>query len=481
MKTDSLTLQGSLKIERVDSLPSWSSSYTGRLLFNTSDNKMYVGKDSGFEEAGGGGDTFGSFNWDPYGDGEVDVIMNPNISFQISLHLMWTKLIIGEDIERNWISSDISSDGSFIIVAEENGRLYISSDNGVTWNETRPDGDSNKPWSCVKCSSTGSVLIVCYRASGGISGKIFVSSNSGSSWTEMQPAGSGFQDWISVSTNSDGSAFIAASYGGRIWYSSNSGSSWTETRPLGDTNQNWQMVSMDSTNSVRSAAIENGGLYYSGSVPTTWYALEPAGIVNGQKWKLAHSASSYMILSVTTEDDLYIMWSTNFYSWTPLSISRVDSSTEFAVGINGQGNVMMCAGNNGGLYTGRRALVILQEQYPAGNTNLNWKTISCSTDTSTMIAACNPGYIYIMRGGLYAAITPYDVVKSVRGGTPPYTYNISLGSDAYVGASSNPKVPLVKQKTAANPKVTVLVTDSLGKSGVSYLYTYVQDPDGTSY
>lgn len=487
MKTDSLNIQGSLKIERVDSLPVWDSSYTGRVLYSVADDKMYVGKVSGFAEAGGGGDNFGAFNWDPYEDGTMDIILNTDIVFQVSQHFVWEKLIVDGDVSRNWISSDISDNGLFIILAEENGRLYISPDNGVTWNETQPDGDNDRPWICVKCDGDGSNLIACYKADGMTTGKIFTSSNSGSSWVERQPAGAGFQDWRSVATDDTGSALLAASYGARLWYSANSGSSWTETRPLGDTNQNWENVVMDGSNSQRMTSVEDGALYYSryGDIATWYPASVGGGEITDARWKIAISESSYMIVYVIDNGYMgwsYPIWSSDYNNWNLLSTYASDPATEFVVTINGSGHIMMIAGYGGGLYIGRRAWGILYKEYPSGvDANLNWKTISCSEDTTTVIAGCNPGDIYIARGGSYAAITPYDVIRAIRGGTPPYTYDIKLASGAYVGGDIDPQVPMVMQTTAASPSVTVKVTDSLDTVAEAYFYIRVQDPDSSSY
>lgn len=54
MKADSMDFYGSIKVERLDALPPWTSSDVGRLIYCTGDSKLYVGKASSFEEAGGG-------------------------------------------------------------------------------------------------------------------------------------------------------------------------------------------------------------------------------------------------------------------------------------------------------------------------------------------------------------------------------------------------------------------------------------------
>lgn len=59
MKVDEMDFYGPIKVERLAAVPSWSASDVGRLIYCTGDSKLYVGKSSSFEEAGGGGTAIG--------------------------------------------------------------------------------------------------------------------------------------------------------------------------------------------------------------------------------------------------------------------------------------------------------------------------------------------------------------------------------------------------------------------------------------
>jgi hypothetical protein len=82
MKTDSLDINGSFKVERLSSLPTWDPSYIGRVVYNTTDNKLYVGKSTGWAEAGSASYPIRP-DWDSYGDNVAEVItlnkIYPNI------------------------------------------------------------------------------------------------------------------------------------------------------------------------------------------------------------------------------------------------------------------------------------------------------------------------------------------------------------------------------------------------------------------
>lgn len=500
MKTDSLNIQGSLKIERVDSLPVWNSSYTGRVLYSIADDKMYVGKASGFEEAGGGADNFGLFNYDPYGDGVMDVLPWPYLYFEISRHLVWEKLIIDGDVSRNWSAADLDQDGSNIIVAEENGRLYTSSNRGVSWTERRPDGNNDKPWCSVSSDSDGSFLVAAYKANGLTSGKLFISTNSGSTWSEIQPAGSSFQDWRCVSVSQYGNYICAASYGQRLWMSLDSGSTWKELRPTGDTNQNWDNVSCSYNGDNVIASIYDGGLYWTNSATfqnTTWYVQRPGGITAGRyKTAILNNSSlngAYTIAFAAQAGQsnglcYYLRgWEAETGNgWDVIYPATDHSEKEFCVAtaslpVAGAGSVVYHAAYNGRLYGcfgfGIFGEENTYEQRPDGDSNHNWKVLALADNCLAGIAACNPGNIYIMRQDAYAVITPFDIIRSIRGGVPPYTYDIKNYGGSYVGGSDDPKVPILRISCAEmySASITVKVTDSLGTTFEINPITVIED------
>jgi hypothetical protein len=56
---------------------------------------------------------------------------------------------------------DIDYDVSNIIYAKYGGRVYVSTDSGNNFTETRPEGDVNSNWMWIASDGDGSNLIIC--------------------------------------------------------------------------------------------------------------------------------------------------------------------------------------------------------------------------------------------------------------------------------------------------------------------------------
>ena len=102
-----------------------------------------------------------------------------------------------------------------MIVATANdvlgGRIYVSSDAGVTWQRT--SAPVTPKWWRVACSADGTRI---FAAGGGlqlgqhVTGRIYASTNSGKTW-QMTDAPQ--QYWQSIATSADGAVSVAAASG----------------------------------------------------------------------------------------------------------------------------------------------------------------------------------------------------------------------------------------------------------------------------
>lgn len=114
----------------------------------------------------------------------------------------------------------IDSDGSFWIIGAAGGSgLYTSSDYGNTWTERQPAGTAQS-WDSVACDSDGSFLVVCRN-----NGRVYTSNDYGVSWTERQPMGNINVAWCDCSCSSTGQ-FILLSSTSRVYYSVDYGVTW---------------------------------------------------------------------------------------------------------------------------------------------------------------------------------------------------------------------------------------------------------------
>lgn len=109
------------------------------------------------------------------------------------------------------------------------GRLYLSRNGGASWTETRPAGNVDRSWWFVDCSDDGEFLMAGVYGGGSGSytgGRIYISSDGGTSWSETRPAGDASYYWISGRCGGDGSVLFVNKYNG-FYLSTNMGSSWT--------------------------------------------------------------------------------------------------------------------------------------------------------------------------------------------------------------------------------------------------------------
>src|SRR6056297_165851 len=55
MKFHGITMTGKFVVQKVASLPTWTVADEGRMIYNTTENKLFVGSNESWTEAGGGG------------------------------------------------------------------------------------------------------------------------------------------------------------------------------------------------------------------------------------------------------------------------------------------------------------------------------------------------------------------------------------------------------------------------------------------
>lgn len=99
-------------------------------------------------------------------------------AYTATRNFVWTKTDI-DSVVNSWNDSDINTDGSFLIVAADAG-IYVSTDNGDTWNKYNPDSDTYEQTSCE--ASGGDAVTL--GTSGKDRGAILVTSDYGVNWTE---------------------------------------------------------------------------------------------------------------------------------------------------------------------------------------------------------------------------------------------------------------------------------------------------------
>ena len=158
-----------------------------------------------------------------------------------------------------WRSVASSADGSKLVAVfsqPNGGRIYTSTNSGVTWSQATNAPGAN--WSAIASSADGNKLIAVV-----FGGSIYTSTNSGNIWTTNNlPANS---SWYAAASSADGTKLIVAAQKGLIYTSTNSGANWVSNSVPG---LSWQSVASSADGNKLVAAVHNGGIYTWQSAPT---------------------------------------------------------------------------------------------------------------------------------------------------------------------------------------------------------------------
>jgi len=181
-----------------------------------------------------------------------------------------------------WSTTSMSQDGAKIIAGYGNngytGKLFISTNRGSSWNEIQPAGNKDDlSWTIASMSSDGTKIIAGVSEVGInmdtpfsylYNARLYISTDGGSTWNQTKPVISpdsinyDISAWSAISVSSDGTKILSGS-GDGLYISTDSGTSWSETQPEGYDEYgylNWGATSM-SSNGTKIIAGTNGYYY----------------------------------------------------------------------------------------------------------------------------------------------------------------------------------------------------------------------------
>lgn len=316
--------------------------------------------------------------------------------------IVWKETRPAGNEDKDWTAASSSYNGRHLIVAANTNitapataHLYLSSNSGKTWTETRPaGGTTGYNWVTTSSSSDGSHLIA-----GGTNNRLYLSSDFGKTWTETRPAGTIDYNWLATSSSSDGSHLVAVAGGftgiGYIYLSSDYGVTWTETRPAGSGNHIWGKVSSSSNGSHLVAGEQNGRLYTSSDYGVTWNETRPAGNVN-RNWGTISSSSDGSHLVAGNSTDIYLYLSSDFgETWTKTNPSGTSNYGWTVASSNSDGSHLVVAERGRRLYFSSNFGTTWSEARPAGNVDKKWNTTSFNADGTRLIVGVFSGRLYI--------------------------------------------------------------------------------------
>jgi hypothetical protein len=239
----------------------------------------------------------------------------------------------------NWYSVSMSSNGKYQSAVINGGKLYRSTNWGVTWAEPATTATlGNKNWTSINVSSTGQYQTACI-SDGTTTTSMYTSSDYGITWTARTvPAGGKFN---SISLSSTGLYQTAVITSGRIYRSDTSGVTWSEpTTSISIGNQNWSSIAVSSTGAYQTAVVNNGRIWRSIDYGVSWDAS--LSFTNSlvtdisRSWlSVAMSSSGQYQTAGLTNDAIWIS-SDYGASWKVATTTKSASWNSIAVSSTGQ-------------------------------------------------------------------------------------------------------------------------------------------------
>ena len=360
----------------------------------------------------------------------------------VSVHaaVTWSETRPAGDQNRGWATASISSDGQKMLVGNQDGGLFISTNGGSSWAQISPSGYDTDVWYVSAMSTDGRVLLA-----GVYGGRLYISHDGGDSWSETQPIGDNGTMWNTSTMSSDGQVIFVSSEDERLYKSVNSGGSWSEVRPVGDVNLNWLTAVSANGQTILASENDGGGgrLYISRDTGNTWTETRPIGNSDYGWTSLSMSADGKIMLTALPASRMYISRDSGG-TWEEVG---EDSMTgQWIRSIISQDGQTMFASSTQRIFFSSDTGNTWTETRPAGDTDKNWQLMGLSGSTRVLLVGSYDGRVYI---GSNPALTVPDKLSSLQctlTPTSPDLFQISTSKNtatlyfAPVGNASNYKI-----------------------------------------
>lgn len=323
---------------------------------------------------------------------------------------------------QNWIALAASRDGTRLAAAGSYGLLYVSTNSGSSWSESKTVGsgpEPQRPWTGLASSADGNRLIAVANFN-----PIYLSINAGQSWNWSGPTGV----WAAVAVSGDGLKAIAAEHqAGLLYLSADGGTTW---QPSPAPNCRWRSVAMSADGSKLVAGSDFGTNY--NQLPSIYTSTN-----SGASWSLT-SAPAYPWQALACSSDgsklaagayggaIYLSEDSGV-TWAP---AHVPSLRWSGIACSADGTRLAADAWEGDVYVSNDSG---QTWAKANAPAVSWQTIASSSDGLRLVA----GVWNLTNGGIYAAEFPpaLNISASSDGGTviswsaPASGYALEQNSD----------------------------------------------------
>jgi photosystem II stability/assembly factor-like uncharacterized protein len=318
--------------------------------------------------------------------GESAMLINQgDVSVSITIptalwHSVWTNC---SPDSRDYVAVASSSDGTKIVtgtlVSGQVGKIWTSTDSGLTWVERTSAGQHK--WSDLASSSDGMKLAATtFTNSGG--DFIYTSTDGGETWTAQTAAG--LRDWQAIASSSDGTRLAAVCGTGYIYTSSDSGQTWNQRN---SSTIYWSSIA-SSADGMKLAAVNStrARVYLSTDFGVTW--TYKSGCANA---RMVESSSDGTKLFVLGTGDIYrsldsgATWTNVFsggssYYWGDIACSSDGTKLAVTETISGFPRISTDSGVTWTQSTGFQ--------------NKKMESIASSADGTKLFIGLDYGYLY---------------------------------------------------------------------------------------
>jgi photosystem II stability/assembly factor-like uncharacterized protein len=283
----------------------------------------------------------------------------------------------------NWNAIAASQSGQISYACVTVGRMYKSTDYGVTWTvvtDANNNINTDLNWSDVAMSSDGTKIFGC--VSGGF---IYISIDSGANWAQKHVV----SGWRGIASSNDGVLLCACAYNDKIHISNDGGLTW----PQLNGNRNFLSICCSSTGDRIYATEERGHIVR--IVGRT--APEINNNITGN-WSSVTCNSTGTIVYASVNPGFLYKSTDGGVNFTVLPISIPDVSKQWTC-INtsnfGDGQYIAACANNDVIYLSSDSGTTWVQRESART----WKTIELSANGEIINAGVNTGYIYNSTNG----------------------------------------------------------------------------------
>lgn len=327
--------------------------------------------------------------------------------------------------DRNWSAVSMSTEGEFILAADQGGYLYLSTDFGETWTPTA----SPQQWTCVYLVYSwwpspqlllfaGASNSVLWRAQGAPSAPLV--------WQPCGGEGGKRRDWVALTGNDEGSRMVAAAFNDTVYYSDDFGLTWTSRLNFGQ----WSdvaysaAVDTDYTPYDYFLAVHPGqSPWFSENGGNSWTQIYEAPAANwksasGLRLTPAQPSTNYTFMIVVQNGPLYGLrrYRTGPFTWA-WEVTVLAGTNRAYSDIVMNDMLMYATVEDGSIY---QAIRFEETTWTPTTIPRLWEAIDLGRlGSSTAVAVVRGGQIYVARDTFTRRHT--FVIKYSSEGTPLWT------------------------------------------------------------